>query len=298
MIDTTRTLPFHPPIAWDALLTFIAARAARGVEHVSDGSYARTVRIDGYAGVIRVTREGGEDDPSPRTRALALHVAPSLVPVLPEIASRITHLFDLDADTRAIEAHLVKADRGLPPIRTMGLRVPGAFDPFELAVRAVLGQQVTVKGASTLMSRLVSAFGEPIQTGEPHLTHITPTPKPIAAASVHEIRAIGLPNARATTILALATAAASGALEITSSAEPAELMRQLRALPGIGPWTAEYVAMRVAHWSDAFPVGDLALRRAAGDISAAELQRIAEQWRPWRAYAAMHLWAMLATRSV
>lgn len=296
MIDTARKLSFQPPIAWDALLAFIAARAARGVEHVSDGSYARTVRLDGYTGVIRVTREGGEDDSSPQTRALDLHVSPSLVPVLPEIASRITHLFDLDADTRAIEAHLAKADHGLPPIRTMGLRVPGAFDPFELAVRAVLGQQVTVKGASTLMSRLVSAFGEPIQTGEPHLTHITPTPEPIAAASVEDIRAIGLPNARATTLLALATAAARGALRITSSADPAELMRQLRALPGIGPWTAEYVAMRVAHWSDALPVGDLALRRAAGDISTAELQHIAEQWRPWRAYAAMHLWAMPPTR--
>ena len=209
------------------------------------------------------------------------------------LVGRVRHLFDLDADTDEIEAHLGAASIALVTGRTRGLRVPGAFDAFELAVRAVLGQQVTVKGASTLMARLVSVFGEEIQTDDPLLTHLTPTAERLAAASVTNIKSIGLPNARATTLLALALAVASGTLRIESDADVPELMRQLRTLPGIGPWTAEYIAMRAAHWVDAFPVGDLALRRAAGDVSSAELARVSEQWRPWRAYAAMHLWATL-----
>jgi AraC family transcriptional regulator of adaptative response / DNA-3-methyladenine glycosylase II len=284
-------LPYRAPIAWDALVAFIGARAARGVEHVAVGRYARTVRIGNHTGVITVHHP--EANPSPADVAIVVDASDSLAPVASTLTTRLRQLFDLDADTNQIEAHLARAELRNVPSHIRGLRVPGAFDPFELAVRAVLGQQVTVKGASTLMSRLVAAFGDELQTQVPELTHLTPTAHRLAAARATDIRAIGLPNARAATLLALAETVADGALHIGHDADVHELIRQLRALPGIGPWTAEYIAMRAVHWSDAFPVGDLALRRAAGDVSPAELSRIGEQWRPWRAYAAMHLWASL-----
>jgi AraC family transcriptional regulator of adaptative response / DNA-3-methyladenine glycosylase II len=283
-------LPYQPPIAWDRLLAFIGARGARGVEHVSGRQYARTVRSGKRSGIIRVDlREAGVAPP-----VIALEVSASLEPVLESIIARVRQLFDLDADTSLIEAHLTATEAIQIRDDTRGLRVPGAFNGFELAVRAILGQQVTVKGASTLMSRMVIAFGDEIRTDDPLLTHLTPEPRRVAAANVAEIRAIGLPAARAASLLALATACARGELSIEPTNDVPELMRKLRAVPGIGPWTAEYIAMRAARWSDAFPVGDLALRRAAGNVSAAELLRVSEQWRPWRAYAAMHLWSKLA----
>ena len=222
---------------------------------------------------------------------VSLGASASLDPVVESLIARVRQLFDLDADTNLIEAHLEATESIQVRDDTRGLRVPGAFNGFELAVRAILGQQVTVKGASTLMSRMVIAFGDEIRTDHASLTHLTPEPRRVAAASVAEIRAIGLPAARAASLLALATACARGELTIEPNGDVPELMRKLRTVPGIGPWTAEYIAMRAMHWSDAFPVGDLALRRAAGNVSAAELLRISEQWRPWRAYAAMHLWA-------
>ena len=284
-------LPYRPPIAWDRLVAFIGARAARGVEYVSDRRYARTVRIGKHAGVIRVDPPFRNDATGEVAATVSLEASASLEPVLAPLIARVRHLFDLDADTNAIEAHLTATESIRLSDDTRGLRVPGAFDGFELAVRAIVGQQVTVKGATTLMTRLAIAFGEAIHTDDVALTHLTPEPRQIAGASVAEIRAIGVPAARAASLLALAAACARGELTIEPTSDVPELMRRLRTVPGIGPWTAEYVAMRATHWSDAFPVGDLALRRAAGNVSAAELLRTSEQWRPWRAYAAMHLWA-------
>jgi len=286
-------LPYRPPIAWDRLVAFIGARAARGVEHISGRQYARTVRVGKHRGVIRVDLPLPEQTTGDVPPFVSLDVSKSLEPVTAEIVARVKHLFDLDTDTATIEAHLEASGSIRVSDDTRGLRVPGAFDGFELAVRAVLGQQVTVKGASTLMSRLAIAFGDAIRTDDASLTHLTPTAAHIAGANVAEIRAIGLPAARAATLLALATACARGEMKIEPTSDVPELMRQLRTIPGIGPWTAEYVAMRAAHWPDAFPVGDIALRRAAGNLSAAELLRFSEQWRPWRAYAAMHLWSKL-----
>ena len=161
-------------------------------------------------------------------------------------------------------------------------------------MRAVLGQQVTVKGASTLMSRLTHAFGEPIATDDPRLTHLAPTADRLASATVAEIREIGLPNARAATLHALATHVAAGAVDLETSIEARldvdALRSNLLALPGFGPWTVDYVAMRVAHWTDAFPASDIALRSAMGNASPPTLTRMAEPWRPYRAYAAMRLW--------
>ena len=274
-------------------MAFIGARAARGVEQISGRQYARTVRVGKHRGVIRVELPLPGETSGDVPPVVSLDVSKSLEPVTAEIVARVKHLFDLDADTATIEAHLEASGSIRVIDDTRGLRVPGAFDGFELAIRAVLGQQVTVKGASTLMSRLAIAFGDAIQTDDASLTHLTPTAAHIAGANVAEIRAIGLPAARAATLLALATACARGEMKIEPTSDVPELMRQLRTIPGIGPWTAEYVAMRAVHWPDAFPVGDIALRRAAGNLSAGELLRFSEQWRPWRAYAAMHLWSKL-----
>ena len=281
--DTVRlSLSYRPPLDWGALLGFLEMRATPGVELVRDNEYARTVCIGAQRGVIRVSRPRG-----PRAiPVLHLDVSTSLTPVLMQVSARVRHLFDLDAEPARIDSHLSAG--GLSRER-LGVRVPGAFDGFELAVRAILGQQVSVKGATTLMSRLTETFGESFDSSV-ELNRLTATAERIAQSSVDDVRAIGLPSARAATIHALACAVAGGSLSIEPDRDVGELTRQLRELPGIGPWTADYIAMRAMHWPDAFPAADLVLRRNAGNLTHAQMLRAAEAWRPWRAYAAMHLW--------
>ncbi len=295
-VDGVRlALSYRPPLAWDALLGFLAARAAPAVESVHDGVYARTLSVHGHSGVIRVSRPRVRAPRDGEARSAALPVlhldlSASLLPVLLAVCACVRRLFDLDAEPEKIVEHL--ASTGFGPIRgeARGLRVPGAADSFELVIRAILGQQVSVKGASTLMSRFTDAFGATMQTAYPQLTRLAATAERVAQATPFEIATIGLPRARATTIHTLATRIADGSLIIDLEADVRILTRQLLDLPGIGPWTAEYILMRAVHWPDAFPASDLVLRRAAGDLSPAKLLRAAEQWRPWRAYAAMHLW--------
>jgi O-6-methylguanine DNA methyltransferase len=175
-----------------------------------------------------------------------------------------------------------------------GLRVPGAFDGFEIAVRAVLGQQVTVAGATTLAGRLARALGEPIETPFPELQLLAPTPRSILDGGVERIASLGLPRLRAQTLVALARAVADEALDLSRSAAAPETIARLRQISGIGPWTAHYIAMRALGWPDAFPGSDLGLRKATGGLGPAQVEARSERWRPWRAYAAMHLWASLA----
>ena len=289
------SLSYRPPLAWDALLSFLGARSAPAVESIEGGRYARTLSVDGHAGVIRVSRPRARVERDAGSSAalpvLHLDVSASLLPVLLAVSARVRRLFDLDAEPEKIASHL--SSSGFGPIRgeARGLRVPGAADSFELVVRAILGQQVSVKGASTLMSRLTETFGAPMQTDHPQLTRLAATAERIAQATPAAIATIGLPLARATTIHTLAIRVADGSLIIEPEADVRALTRQLLDLPGIGPWTAEYIVMRAVHWPDAFPASDLVLRRSAGDLSPAKLLRAAEQWRPWRAYAAMHLWS-------
>ncbi len=284
-------LTYRPPLDWKAMLAFLAARSAPATECVEDGVYARTLTIDGHSGVIRVTQPTPTDDRQHLGNpVLHLEVGASLLPVLLAVTARVRRLFDLDAEPDRIASHLTEA--GFGPIRgeARGLRVPGAADSFELAIRAILGQQVSVKGASTLMSRFTERYGEAIATDHPRLTHLPPSAAGVAAASPQHIAAIGIPGARAQTIHHLARQVASKSLVIEPDADVRLLTRQLLEVPGIGPWTAEYIMMRAVHWPDAFPASDLVLRRAAGNLSPAKLIRAAEDWRPWRAYAAMHLW--------
>jgi AraC family transcriptional regulator, regulatory protein of adaptative response / DNA-3-methyladenine glycosylase II len=180
-----------------------------------------------------------------------------------------------------------------------GLRVPGAWDGFELAVRAVLGQQVSVRGASTLAARLAQAFGEPAATPHEAIRRFTPGAKALAATTPQEIAAVGLPLKRAVTLHALARAVAAGELRLHAGADAEETVAKLKAISGIGDWTAQYIAMRALRWPDAFPAGDLGLRKALsedGPLPERELLRLAEKWRPWRAYAAVHLWSSLSVK--
>jgi AraC family transcriptional regulator of adaptative response / DNA-3-methyladenine glycosylase II len=263
---------------------FLRARATPGVEVVDDGVYRRTVRIGDEAAAI-------EARPDPEHAAVVLRIHAADHTRLIDVVERVRRLFDLGADPLRITTQLRRDPRLRPAVaRLAGLRVPGAWDPFELAVRAVLGQQVTVRAATTLAGRVAERFGTPVDLG-PGLTRLFPLPSMLAEAP---IETIGLPRARAATIRTLAAAVAAGTIAFDASDGPEALAARLCALPGIGPWTAEYVAMRALGEPDAFPAGDLGVRAAlgngAGPVPAKTATAIAEAWRPWRAYAVMYLW--------
>jgi AraC family transcriptional regulator, regulatory protein of adaptative response / DNA-3-methyladenine glycosylase II len=285
-------LAYKPPYAFDALLAFLKARATPGVELVDGDRYLRTVSIDGSRGILEVRPR--KDEP-----CLELRVSFALSRVLFRVVERVGRLFDLRADPLVIDDHLRKDPRLAPCDAALpGVRVPGAWDGFELAIRAILGQQISVKGATTIAGRIAARFGEPLHAPPPApasagddgfaaagLTHLFPSPAALAEA---DLSAVGLPRARAETIRRLAAAARDGALALDAPSE--DPARQLTTLPGIGPWTAAYVAMRAHGEPDAFPGGDLVLRKALGGLPPRELEQRAEAFRPWRAYAAMRLW--------
>jgi AraC family transcriptional regulator of adaptative response / DNA-3-methyladenine glycosylase II len=264
-------LDYRPPLDWQSLLDFLAARAIPGVESVDGGAYRRTIRIEGQKGFVVVR-------PDPTRNALRAEVSLSLASVLLPVKARLRTLFDLDAHPVAVAAHLER-DRRLRPLvmRHPGLRLPGAFDGFEVAVRAILGQQVSVKGASTLGGRLAEALGTPIRTPHADLRFTFPDARTVARSAF----SIGVPKARADAIRALARAVEREDVVLAPHADVERAIERLLELPGIGSWTAQYVAMRALHWPDAYPEGDLVLRREAPDF---------ETWRPWRAYGAMHVW--------
>ena len=286
-------LAFRPPLDWPALLGFVALRATPGVEAVAAGVYRRTIAIGGDTGTIEVRAAAAEPHLLMRVR-LGRHER------LLQVVERARRLFDLDADPVRIADHLARSPELAPLVaRRPGLRVPGAWDAFELAVRAVLGQQVTVRGATTLAGRLVRAFGRPLDRAEDGLTHLFPRPEALADT---DLASIGLPRSRAATIRGLARAVARGELVLDASRGLEDAVARLAAVPGIGAWTAHYIAMRALGEPDAFPAADLGLRRAlgngAGPLAPARVAERAEAWRPWRAYAAMHLWTALAAKEV
>ena len=283
------TLAYRPPLAWESLLSFLAARATPGVERISSGVWSRVVRVDGRTGIIRVRKPDAGTALADHD-VVVLEADAVLAPALMPMCARIKHLFDLVAEPNAIESHLARAGFGTISRGARGLRVPGAWDGFELAVRAILGQQVSVAGATTLMGRLVALYGEAVDVGEEGFTHLTPSAERLADAGVDGIRRVGLPAARASTIHAVATLVANGDLTLEPATDVRAVVRRLMEVRGIGAWTAEYIAMRALHWPDAFPASDLVLRRAAGGLTTVQLMKAAERWRPWRSYAAMHLW--------
>lgn len=207
------------------------------------------------------------------------------------VLAGVKRLFDLSAEPQRISEHL-----GELAGRHPGLRVPGAIDGFEMTVRAILGQQVSVKAASTLAGRVAARFGEATESAAEGLTHLSPSPEAIARAEVDQLTALGLTAARAHCVLALARAVAEGRVLLEPQPDVEAAMARLQELPGIGEWTAHYVAMRVFAWPDAFPHSDLGIRKALGERTPRQVLQFAEPWRPWRAYAAMHLWKSLEER--
>lgn len=280
-------LHYRPPLDWEAMLSFIASRAAGGSELVRDGVYWRTVHLDPHRGWIAVSH-------SKDRNSLRVEVSPSLARALMRLVARIRRLFDLDAQPHAIASHLRRDSRLANAVsRRQGLRVPGAFEPFDTAVRAILGQQISVSAATTLYGRLISALGSRIETMHAELTHVSPTPARILATSEDELVSLGVLRSRAATIRRLAEAIHSGKIVLEQESDAETAVHQLEQLPGIGRWTAHYIAMRALGWPDAFPEGDLGIRKALGGISASQARAVAEPWRPWRAYAVMHLWTSL-----
>ncbi|HET8771103.1 MAG TPA: AlkA N-terminal domain-containing protein [Gemmatimonadaceae bacterium] len=279
-------LAYRPPFDWAGILRFLDARATRGVEMVDleRGAYLRTVRLGEHTGWVRVTNR-------PDRRALSVELPHDLTPVLPALLGRLRHLFDLSAQPEMIDAQLAR-DPLLAPLvaRTPGLRVPGAFDGFELAVRAVLGQQVTVKGATTVAGRVAAAFGEPVRTPYEGIDRLAPTAERIARCREGDIASLGIIRTRAQSIIALARAVEHGALPLEAGGDHEHAIAELRALPGIGAWTAQYIAMRALRWPDAFPKEDVVLRKALGGLTSARAEARAGPWRPWRSYATLHLW--------
>ncbi len=276
-------LAFRPPLAWAALIEFLRRRAVPGVERVDEHGCTRALRVtDGAGRIVRLERRLENGRVSLDVGAL------EDVPLLAGIVQGARRLLDLDADTAAIDdalgadpvlRHLVK--------RTPGLRLPGCFDGFELAVRAVVGQQVSLAAARTTLGAIVTRLGEPLERPAEGVTHLFPAPERLAGAADHDL---GVPSVRAQAIRRLAELVASGELDLSGSADPSESLRTLARIPGIGRWTAAYVAMRALRDPDAFPAGDLVLRRTADRLGVCDLERRADRWRPWRGYAALHLW--------
>lgn len=281
------TLDYQPPLAWDALLGFLGGRGAAGVEAVVDGRYLRTVNLAGARGWLAVSA-------TKRVDQLAVELSPSLEPVLPLLTAKLRQLLDLEADPIAIAAVLGRDARLAPVIQaTPGLRVPGGFDGFELVLRAIVGQQVTVKAATTLFSRFAAAFGEPVATPFAELKFFSPKAALIADAELQTLINLGLTQRRATSIHAVAKAYVAGQLVLEPGCDHAVELERFRAIPGIGHWTSNYVAMRALRDADAFPTGDLALCNALGGIKPKAADAAAEAWRPYRAYAALYLWRLL-----
>lgn len=278
----TLRLTFRGPLPLGECLDYLGRRGFRGVEEVAGSVYRRTFRARRGPGLLELGPLEGD-----RVAVRVLGVSPGELPAVVIAARRV---LDLDADPAAVDADLAADPRLAPTVRSRpGLRLTGGFEPFELAVRAILGQQVSVRGATTLAGRLVERFGEPLAQPSGSLTHLFPLPAALAEAPVESI---GMPRAKGRAIRELARAVDDG-LALGPDTDPAELRAGLVALPGIGPWTAEYVAMRAAGDPDAFPASDLGLRIALGNgtpAPATEVARAGEAWRPWRSYAAMRLW--------
>ena len=279
------TLGYRPPYDVREMLQFLQQRGLVGVEQIDVAAHtvARTLRLDDDTrGWIACRFE-------PEQHRVQVRVADSLAPQLPRVIARVRAWLDLDADPAAIHA-VLGAD--FPALA--GLRVPGTLDGFELAVRAVVGQQVTVAAARTLTTRLVERFGTPLATPIDGLTRLFPTPAALAAASGDELGQLGLVRQRQAAIHALAQAVSSGQISLHAGADVAATMDALKALPGIGAWTADYIALRALRWPDAFPSGDVALQKALAPegqrLTARAAEGRAERWRPWRAYAVIRAW--------
>ena len=289
----TLLLRYRPPYDWNAMLEFLRPRAIPGLEVVENGRYSRAVSMDGCTGSVRVTH-------APTRQSLCVTIYFPRVQSLPAIISRVRRVFDLGADIETIDAHL-SLDPMLAPFvaRRPGLRAPGGWEGFELAVRAILGQQVSVLAARRLGEQLVLNHGEPVSSDfacDPRLTHVFPE---AAALADCDCINVGMPAARKTALKELARAAGADANLFRSFGSIEETIARLSQIRGVGEWTAHYIALRALRETDAFPASDVAILRGAEVVDGARptvphLLLRSESWRPWRAYAAQHLWVAAA----
>ncbi|MFV0437725.1 MAG: AlkA N-terminal domain-containing protein [Desulfopila sp.] len=289
--NLTLLLCYRPPYQWRQILDFLARRAIPGVEAVTENSYLRTVSYPrpgqkNLSGWIAVAHR-------PEKNALTVTVNPELLPVLTHLLVRVRHLFDLYCCPDAVSETLSVLNDIRPGLFLPGTRLPGCFEPFEMVVRAILGQQITVKAAGTLAGRLAQTYGTVVETGRNMLTHAFPAAGDIAALSgeiADHLGPLGITRTRAKTISLLARRLVDGEIDCTACAQPEAEIDRLMSIPGIGAWTAQYIAMRALSWPDAFPATDLGIRKALAPLSVADIFRKAESWRPWRGYATISLW--------
>lgn len=289
----TVALGYRPPYLWDKILDFLAQRAIQGVEAVADGVYSRTVRIDvngkTLTGIVSVK-------PGNKMDTLAVTVSGKLLSALPRILTRIKHLFDLYCDPDSVYDALRDMNSIRQELCIKGTRMPGCFEPFETSVRAVLGQQITVKAASTLAGRIAEKFGEPLEEASNGLLYTFPTAERISALGddiVEQFGALGVIASRSNAILELARAITSGAVNLSVYADPLIEIAKLKKIKGIGDWTANYIAMRTMGYTDAFLETDIGIKHALPGYTPNELVSLSEKWRPWRSYAVVNLWNTL-----
>jgi AraC family transcriptional regulator of adaptative response / DNA-3-methyladenine glycosylase II len=282
-------LAYRPPLAWEAMLAFLRQRAIAGLEVITDTTWSRAIEIDGVAGIVEV-------GPSRKPHHLRARIdLPQATGVWPTVR-RLRSLFDLDADPQRIQEDLQRHARLRDSVaRTPGLRIPGCWNAFELVLRAILGQQVSVKGATTLATRLVERWGTKLPQPLPGLERTFPSPAVLSGAKLDRI---GLTTARAQALQEVARAAHNGTLAFDDVTDSVAIREQLQRIRGVGEWTVEYIAMRALREPDAFPASDLGLRYALSDngkpAAVGAVRQEAEAWRPWRGYAALYLWKELA----
>jgi AraC family transcriptional regulator of adaptative response / DNA-3-methyladenine glycosylase II len=314
------SLAYRPPFAWDALLAFLGQDAVDGIDLVDGHRYARTVELDGHAGFVLIENagaRGGRRETAPAaatavaryarrlTNVSMSHVnvaiSPSLVPAIMPLLARLRYQFDLDAEPAVIDAHLAQGRLGPLIARRPGVRIPGAFDGFDVALRAILRGRARVSrvgGASDdLPARVAGALGAPIATGIPALSRLAPTAARVADAGVARLQALGVPRRRAMAAIAVAELVADRKLVLSPGSDPIATRGLLTEIDGIGDQLALAIVMRALSWPDALPVADTALQRAAKVSSPSGLQACGEQWRPWRTYAALHLWLEAEART-
>jgi AraC family transcriptional regulator of adaptative response / DNA-3-methyladenine glycosylase II len=275
----TVRIRYRPPYDWDAMLRHMAARAIDGVERVDGDAYERTIAFDGKVGTVRVTH-------LPNANSLLATIYFPDVRSLRPLVDRLRHVFDVAADVNAIGAHLARDPMLAPLVKARpGLRTAGTFDGFELAVRAVLGQQISVERARQLAGHFVRLTGRKLADGR----HAFPTAEEVLRS---DLGPLGMPRARKETLHAIAAAAVADPCVFEARDDIEETVARLRQIRGVGEWTAHYIALRASREPDAFPSTDVALLRGAA-LTVAALEARAERWRPWRAYAAQHLWTSL-----
>jgi AraC family transcriptional regulator of adaptative response / DNA-3-methyladenine glycosylase II len=293
------TLAYRAPFAWCELLAFLRRHASPGVELVEANRYARTIRIDGRTGVIvvedaahTVDRERLADGTSPRATHVTVDVSPDLVPVLMPLLARVRHFLDLDAEPAAIDAHLAEGGLAALVAQRPGLRIPGALDAFEAALDVLLhAGSVSPTAALFLARRIVATLGERVETDMPGLSWLAPGAERVAGAGAAKLEEAGVPRLRAHAITAVARAVADGAIRMDVGADVEATRRALMECAGIADSLATLIVLRTLRWPDTFPANDPVLQRAAGAPDAQALRARAERWRPWRGYAAQHLYA-------